>query len=703
MPQPTKARAAKPAVELDLGPGAAMRALAEEQRRQKRKRRRKRLAIAAVAFVVLAYLGVTTFVFNPLEGSVIAFQNLVPRTSDFFARKVDLAGDLPLPATPVTPFHESASLWTALEAGKLFLTAADAKALASAQREFVDTFDSIRFLDPVRDLAGREIALAGAFAPTGGLGASRFGLYLRVSWRVRAAVGLLKYAAMRSWLLPPDLKVERLPSGVLRVVGAAGARDLYVSRDRDLLLVASDERWISESAQLDLDRGEGSFGQSAIYADEIQTRVNARRDESGDPPSNLQLYVVVPSLRRTIADNTPWPDPKSASLVERFFASCFSTALPQEAAALIRFDAEPKRAVAVEAFMDLNAGVLDDFGKRLYAERPITQADLKRIAQMAPQSSFLFGAATLSGGALARQVEALLETEDRRAVDTAFQHTGKYPSLRAAIEDFAVATGDRVVFFGRENVFPKDPKDPKSDEGPQPAIAFAFPQRSPEKVKHLQEFFLANKQHFGVTETMRLGTSYPVLEYYSPGVPGTGEIAVVVANNWVFLGNQAKYLRAIADAWLTPARIADKPYSEDPAFVALTEEHDQPANAFLYVSGPKLAKALRPYVEHWVRVDTLGDPNAERAEREALEQRVLSEKYPQHVGQNVPPAVRAEVVKIADERMEQKRQARRTSAGPELRAGYHDALRLVESIPAALLTLRFDPKHASVYARVEVE
>ncbi|HKE00675.1 MAG TPA: hypothetical protein VKE69_06675, partial [Planctomycetota bacterium] len=104
---------------VDQGPGAAMRALEAEQRRQRRRRRNRRLAIVAAIVAVVAYLAVTTFVFNPLEGTFIPFPNAIPRASDFFIRKIDLADNLPFPATEATPFREDARLWKAFEAGKL--------------------------------------------------------------------------------------------------------------------------------------------------------------------------------------------------------------------------------------------------------------------------------------------------------------------------------------------------------------------------------------------------------------------------------------------------------------------------------------------------------------------------------------------------------------------------------------------------------
>jgi len=193
------------------------------------------------------------------------------------------------------------------------------------------------------------------------------------------------------------------------------------------------------------------------------------------------------------------------------------------------------------------------------------------------------------------------------------------------------------------------------------------------------------------------------MEYTSPLVPGTGEIALLVANNWVFVCNQAKFLHKIMETWLLTARATDRPYEEDAGYQGLLAEHDQIANACAYVSGPKLAKALRPWVDWWVREASFGDPAQQRAEREALFARVLAEKYPQYVNQTVPVNVRAELDKVVDERMEQKARARASTNDSAMRQRFLDALRLIEAVPAAFVSARFDPKHATLYARVDID
>ncbi len=694
--------------DVDRGPGAAMRALLDEQKRTRRGRRRKILFVGAAAGISILYLAVTTFVFNPLETSVIAFQNAVPRACDFFLRKKDLSDDLPLPATAITPLREDATLWKPIEEGKLLFPKETVRDLVAGYRDLEAAFAEVPLLDPVRDLVGSEVVLAGLLPDKGGVEGSRFGLYLRVSWRVRAAFGLLRYGFVRGRLLAGIPSQDR-PQGVLQITPPGLGRSLFLARRNDLLVVASDEAWIQESFDLLNDRGQGSFGQSSMFNDEIATRLRDRTSARSDTPSNAQVFLRVEKLRALIGAAKTWPQTTSPLFEERLLANVFSTGMIRDVAALVRFESRPRRSIVVDAFFDIDVSMLDPAGQRLFTTRPLTSGDLTQAAQMTPQSAFLGGIASFPGGEVARLVESSMAPQDRQIPDDALRRTGKYTSTRALVDDFDLAVGDRTIVVARENVYPPREKDPDTDHGPEPAVAFSFPQRSPERIGQLIKFFSENKQYVGIEQSYTWDVSgHRGQEFYSILVPGTGEIAVLAVGRdtrgELIVSNQARLIDNVHSTWRLTATFADKPYAQDALFSDLfAEPQDEPVNLMVWGSGPKLARALQKYVDHWVRMAGFGDVEQEKALRPGLFAQALREKYPQFRPDNVPPKERAEVDEIVDRKLAERRQAAAKNATPQVRQEYQEMLRWLDAVPGALATLRLEKKHASLYFHLALE
>lgn len=705
MAQPPKGSKSpsKAPVDLEAGPGAAMRALVEEQQRQRRKRRRTQIATVALVLLILAYFAVTSFVFNPLEGSIIGFQNAVPRACDFFVRKVRLVDDLPLPSTVLTPFDENATLWKPIEEGRLGVPRAAIAEVRSTVANLQKSLEGAP-IDLMNDLIGREFVLAGVFPQSGGIEKSRFGLYLRVSWKVRAGMGLARYATFRDKLFA-GMSPELLNNGVLKITPPGYGGSLLLARVQDLLLIATDEGWIQESLDLIEARGQNSFGQGAEFNDQIGNKLTERTGTRSQAPSNLQLYLRIENLRRALGDTSEWPNPKSAAFEERLLRSVFNTQIPLDVSALVRFEKNPRR-IAIDAFFDLDTKSLEVLGKRLVDSRPLQKRDVKLAFDMVPQSAFLGGVLNVGGGDLLKEIEASMSVEDRRMVDDGFRRTGKYDSFKTFCDELSIATGDRMIWIARENNYPVEDRDPKNDGGPDAAIAVAMRQLSQEKLGHLREYFLNNKQQFGITEVWNKDVrGFQRTEFYSPLVPGTGEMAMLpVGTEEVLVSNQAKLLDNVLATWRLTATEADKPYGEDPAFRALVDEATgENMNVLAWTYGPKLAKALQRYVDSWVQGDAFADPDKQRADREALFAQVLREKYPQFTPQGVPQKERDEVEAVVDQRMQQRERDAKARATPELRKRYQEVLSWVKAVPAVFAGAQLTAKHATVYMNLLLE
>ena len=313
----------------------------------------------------------------------------------------------------------------------------------------------------------------------------------------------------------------------------------------------------------------------------------------------------------------------------------------------------------------------------------------------------------LAGGDIARQAEALLAIEDRRMMDDLVKRTGRYTTLRALADDFGIALGQRLIFVAHENNYPKEDKDPRDAFGPDPAVALIFPQQGPEKVRQLREYFLANKQQFGFPETYNYFLDpqkrYPLLEYYTPLMPGTGEIAVLQVGGdekgEVVISNQAKLIKNVFQTWFDPGTsTSDRNYAEDPLYKDLLAEWlerkgNSYSHLFAFVNGPLALKALRNYVPTWAGEGSLFDPEKMRAERPAVFERILKSKYPDHTPQNVPAeGARRDRLACVDDEFQQRAATAKANISPKLAKEYEAKIEWLSSVPGLFLLHRPRPQ-----------
>jgi hypothetical protein len=529
-------------------------------------------------------------------------------------------------------------------------------------------------------------------------------------------MGLLRFQFFRDRLLPAQ-RPEMRADGVLKI--NQDGRDLFLWRAQDLLLVSSDDAWVKEAAQLYAEKGEGSFGQGASFTDDIQQLLALRTAGRPAVPSNAQFYFDLQNLRRALGKSKPWPEAASAVFDERAFASVFQSDILHDVKGIVRFETEPRRRIAVDASFRTGTNNLGEFGKRIHQERAtrkLSRKDVALVAEITPQSSFAMGAVMLSGGDIARQVDALLAVEDRKMMDDVVRRTGRYQTFRALMDDFGIALGQRAIFVAHENNYPKEDKDPRAF-GPDPAVALVFPQQGPDKVRQMRDYFLANKQQYGFDETynyyLDAGRQYQLLEYYTALMPSTGEIAVLSVGGdekgEVVISNQVKLIKNLFHTWLDPAASqSDRRYADDPLYKDLSAEWlERKGNVyshlFCFANGPLTQKALRSYIPAWAAEGSLYDPAKMREERPTLFAKLLKDKYPQYTPQSVPQKERAEIDALVDAEFEHRAEAAKANVSPKLIKEYEAKLEWVGSIPGAFVSVDLDPKYAKLYLNVAVE
>lgn len=247
--------------------------------------------MGAVIALPLLYFAFTKVFYDPFEGRQPPFPALVPRDVQVYARRERLDTDLAelrpllwdrLRATPAFRELERGPWWQAqawprdLEA----LLARAAEGLAGAP------------LDPVADLLGEELVLAGRLAE----GVPQLAALLRISGRAKLAVELLDFDSGLQKALPgatlaeiedPDVPGQawkRLDVPAELAPDAAGA--WFFARRLDLLVVSRHEALVRDVLRQAESGEETSLGLSRLYHEELPAA-------AGTPDARLSLEFLL--------------------------------------------------------------------------------------------------------------------------------------------------------------------------------------------------------------------------------------------------------------------------------------------------------------------------------------------------------------------------------------------------------------------------
>jgi hypothetical protein len=660
-----------------------------------RRRRRVLLVLGVLAFT--AYFAFSTFVFNPLEGSFGSVEIVVPRTVDFFVRKTDLERGVPRFPRPV--FYESLAAsesWEAFLRSDLF-AGIDAKwrireGLQDLEREIAE----VPF-EPIRDLLGREVVVAGNFAGPD-LSRAAVALYARVSWRVKLALALVRFAAVRS-RIAPDLRV-REEGGMLIFEGAVAGRDLFVRRLKDLLVVSFDAGLVRAVKELRGAEGQGSLGLSSKYHDAVE----ARRAEFLGDANEAEIYLDAAALAQARGKPFAWPDPSSTDLAARIASRFFSLDAVLALGGLLRFGG----GLEADFRLELNTDLLGPLPKKLYAapSGDLNDEVMRWVATMAPREVFLLGYARADVGDLARAALDALTPEARRLVDDAFRGTGQYADASLFVEAFAPAVENRLGIILRRN-YPRSPEDPPNDGSPAPCFALIFQIRGADgakRIEQIREFFITHGVRFGITQPWEIPITgdYRAIEYWCPAVRGTGEIAAVTTGNTLVVGNSWKFLSEMIAVFFatTPGRRL----SEDESFRAMVEDLPEATKAFAYLHFDRFAQVMRDHVPRLVAADL--DAEVEEAyvrERPKVRERVIREQFPTWAGRSLPAEVSEQIERAVDDAMESVRLEIYSRGEAAARQKLLDRIAILGALPEARIHVTTDARRIEARAKVRVE
>lgn len=617
------------------------------------------VAITTGALAVFLLMFVAAFVFNPFEGTLPELRDVVPRDVNFYVRKTRLAGDFD--GFPTPRFWDelrAAPGFAELERGRIGQQW-QRSGLDRALQQAADALERVRgdssgFLDVMRDVLGTELIFAGyeqdySQQPPRPLAQPRWCCYARVTWRVKALLGLAGFGFVQGQLRQHG--VELASEGDDLVVRLRDAAEpLYVRRHLDVLMVAN-HRGLIESSQrlIDGSRDEEPIGQMAAYTDGAQQRIERWARVNAQDPVNVVEFVVEPNafdgFRRFA---TAWPDPQhKASMNERVLASFLNLKGWLQVTGGIMF---ADGVLAATGQVGLNSKQHTPFQSSFYrAEQEPREKWLDPFLRMVPESACAAAALRMPAGEFLHAMFEALEDAEKELINdgmrrATFQGT-QLNDMRDLIERTKVAFLPRTGFVFRKN----DPDMSRDDKGelmvpvanksPMPQVAWVFWLRQPggeavatELVNMLQTYYST----FGFKKVWHLKVPFgsghlpePVTEFTRPSIPATGEIAMIVFREFFVVSNSGPLIR---DILRTRHRnqTGVRSVRDLPEFGAFDRELPGELNGVVWLHGANLVPVLDDYLRFADADSELLDPEWAMLTRPQAEDEVRRTRFPQY-------------------------------------------------------------------------
>ncbi|MCA8944525.1 MAG: hypothetical protein KDB80_18340 [Planctomycetes bacterium] len=667
----------------------------------------RKLKIAAIVLsvlIALLLLFVTAFIYNPTEGSLADVRGIVPRNVDFFLRKTDLANDFAeFPEPLFWGEFANSRAWRQLRSAPMTSEAVDSvgKSLADL-RDLTQRIaaDSGGWIDLVRDVFGQEVVVAGTLQPPA-FERSKFCAYLRVSWRVRFLWGLLGWQSIQSSVVDSGVNLAARPDGTFAIV--QGNDTFYLGRRLDCLMVANDDDLLQKSLALaDGISGEDAFGDSASYRDGIESRLREWEEKVGYEANAVEMYVRPDQLFALTKFDDGWPNPRHPDdMNERVLASFLNLESWRFLTSSVLF--EPGY-LTLQAKVELNRNKHTGFQSEFFrAESAPFETWLTPFLAMVPEGVKGRGACAAAAIRVAAAdflAEMYHALEDQALIDDPLRATGKYTGALDLIDKLRPVLLPRIGFvFMRA----RDLKIEVFEPSPAPHFAWVFWIRRESRavLDELRDYLTVNRKSLGftnVTEIKMAGLSQPCREFQNPNIPGTGEIALLIYNDFFILSNSSFLARDMMDA-----RAESKSLLQDAAWPGIQRELPSQINGFVYLNGERLSNVFGDYVRHVNEGSREVDPSWMMSNRDRIEKRVLGASFSQYGSPaQIPQSEQDAFEQAVDREMnaEWLRQRAEYTAGDRER--YEELRILAGMVDAAYVQVELDPQFIQLTSGVSL-
>ncbi|MCR9246493.1 MAG: hypothetical protein NXI31_15785 [bacterium] len=677
----------------------------------------KKIALVLTVLVAFLLLFVAAFIFNPFEGSVRDVRDLVPRGVNFFARKTLLAEDFyEFPEPKFWASLTDAAGWSAVENGPL-VQGLERDGLGKALQELRQASEQVQrdsggWVDLLGDLIGTEVVVAGymqdySSAPPQPLADPHWCAYMRVTWRIKAALGLAGFGFVQGQAEGSGVKIES--DGDLLVVTPQGVPSpLYVKRHLDVLMV-SNEKTLLESTQrlIDGNRDEEPFGQIAEYTDGAMARIDKWTDDNFLVQPNVLDYMVEPNafdgFRRFAAN---WPNPANPdSMNERVLASFLNLKGWNRLVGGVMFD---EGVLAATGQIVLNSKQHSSFQSSFYtAESASRDAWLDPFLRMVPQTACAAIGMRMPVGDFMHAMFAAMEPAERDLVNEMLRRSTfqKEPltDVTDLIERLRIAFLPRAGFVFRHNT-PDMSRDkdtgqlnvPVARRSPVPQVAWVFWLR-PGTAKLLDDLILMirnNPGNFHVRKVWHLRVKFsggmlkePVTEFCNPQIPGTGEIAMMVLRDFFVISNSGPLIKDIVRTNYGVDNNASIVERDD--FDQFEREMPSALNAFVWLHGDNLGKLLDDYSAFAESDSEMPDADWMRIVRGQVEEQVRRSKFARYPSKaSMPENIRNGAFNQAViQAMQEKWRREKTNFTAEDRAGVAQLRGMVQLFDTAYVQL----------------
>lgn len=668
----------------------------------RKKRIWKALGIGVALVGVLLLLFVVAFVFNPFEGKLPDMRELVPRNVDYFARKAGLGADF-------TDFPEP-EFWAEFAASGQWRQLRTGPAVRDLERDLGAAIEQLReaaaqvrdasagFAGLVDDVLGSELIVAGRFVPPS-LDRLAAIAYLRVSWKVRFAWGLLGWEGVRAQVAGGGVQIEARADGTLAVTPSGGQR-VFVARHLDCLMVSNDDALLQESLALAKGRGGESLGGSPDYRDGVLGKIRDWEQIADASANALEVYLRPEQLFPITRWDDGWPDRRAADINERVLASFLNLEGWRFLTGSFVFEPE---SLTLLGRVDLNRNKHTPFQAEFFKSEPQDRSQwLDPFLSMVPETACAAAAVRMPAREFLQEMYEAVDADLREEIDRQLRKTGKYDGVRALIDTLEDALLRRIGFvFHRARELGAEIK--VFEPSPAPHVAWVFWIR-PEMRNKLTELYEFLKVHW-TTLGFEQAYDYPVVglkggdaarEFVNPNIPGTGEIVVLLYGNFFVLSNSAVLVRDMVGA-----RLQDRSIVGTRDYETFATELRTKLNGFVMLNGDRLAEVVEDHVAFLERKTQTPDEGWMLENRTRVERQVLRERFPGYRAvAELPEAQRGGFDQAVDAALTQEWSTVRARVIAEDSARLQQLRAMASLVSSAYMQVTLDPQSIDLTARM---
>lgn len=652
--------------------------------------RRRILRITITVLVILTFAGYfafSTLLFSPLEDDYpFALASLVPRDVDYLAAKRDLADDF-----GTFPELRIAETLRESEAGRLFLNSPEFQDWM-ASMDVEAALDDLRTnlaslpveVNPVELFGGSEILVAGYFRGRE-MADSDYVALGRTNWMGKLGVSLLSYPSLL------DLESQGITvaeeAGIRTLSSVNFLRPIHITRIADVLIVGTSRELVAAALELEAAKGQDSFGQSARYADYIL-------NQEAREPQDIELFLDYAALNQNLGVYGNVPDLESEDFTPAFIAHLFQAKLIKELEGVIGFTG----GIAMNLHADLNSELLTPEQTRFYRAQGFNRDRMFEVAQMAPIDTAVLAYLQVDIGDLMEMMLDSMEDAGRDNLNDLVRQVWGYPDSAPLIAELSSALRDRAALIIRTNDYPDEGVNGPPNDGDR---VFAWAAVGWHKdTKTLEDFrtkVINNQGSFSIQgresgsqgvfrNTLSQG-GITVYEFWSPFVPGTGHMAMVISSDVFILSNHNSL---IADIILTKFEDPNHPsLATEPAFTTQVGLGLASASAMVWAAPQQIREDLRAMANQAAFDSIVIDWNTVRTEEE---RKLLDERFGGRTLDFLGPKETEDFERLIEERLNAYEQKLTSQHVPELSAQFNRYVDYALAVRGMLLQLSLDPK-----------